>query len=158
MILENVSLEVLLQKCTMLLTKWWLQAQEGGHETALKMMQYLGWKKSASCCSISSWWRDSTRTGLSFPYPAHFNLYSDAAELPSEVIKPQGLLPAPQPCLPQSCSVFDFLLSALQNRKGSNSLTLCPWKCCTLGSLNPTHLSQGENRPMHLQKAESYSF
>lgn len=47
----------------------------------------------------------------SSPFHTQHISTSDAAELPSEVVKPQGLLPAPQPCLPHSCSMFDFLLS-----------------------------------------------
>ena len=158
MILKNVSLKVLLQKCMVLLSEWWLQAQEGGRETALKMMQYLGWKKPASCSPISSWWRDSTRTGPLLSIPGTFQPLLRGSRVAIRSYKTSGLLPAPQPCLPQSCLLFDFLLS--QHFKIEKQVTAWPSAHgkAALGSLDPTPLSQGESHWMHLQEAGSYSF
>lgn len=93
---------------------------------------------------------------LAFQYPAHVNLYrmfSSRVTIRND--ETSWFPPCSLACPLRSHSLFVFLLFTLlafQTRKGSNILTLCPWKGCSLRSLDLTHPFQGET---HLIKQKS---
>lgn len=155
MILENVSLKVLLQNARCCCLNGDCRPRRGGHETALRWCST--WDER-SWQAVAPFHPDegTAQKLVLLSIPSTFQpLMQQSCH--QRLWSLRVSLPAPQPLPPHSCSVFDFLLSALQNRKGSNSDPL-PMEMLLLGHSINSSLSRRKSPKRTLRKAGSCSF